>query len=189
MHPEVLQQNDRILVVNPLELQLEDDSWYSAAQVSVPGVPRNALMNLDPYRIPEHSIAGGGFVIKHTTPEPEILLIFRRGCWDIPKGKLDKGESIEQCAVREVQEEVGIEDVTAIQPLGYTWHGFDRKGAFYVKQTYWYEMRTSETHFSPQAEEDIEDVAWFPWSQAKERVDFPVLSLHMKQVEKHIHSG
>ena len=184
--PDALKSQAVTLIVNPLEVHLKDDTWYSEGRLALPGVPPEAIPNLAPYLPPKHSIAGGGFVIRRTGLEPEILLILRKGKWDIPKGKLDEGESIQDCALREVQEEVGITEVEAIQPLGCTWHCFAKKGTFWVKQTYWYEMRTPEMSFTPQEEESIEEVAWVPWSRAITKVEFPIFSLHMKQVEQQI---
>ncbi len=63
--------------------------------------------------------AGGGLI---TNQKDEILLIFRRDKWDLPKGKLDKGETLEQCALREVQEETGLRKVTLQSPLTETYH-------------------------------------------------------------------
>ena len=65
--------------------------------------------------------AAGGMV---KNEKNETLLIFRRGKWDLPKGKLDKGESLEECAVREVEEETGLKNVKLVSPLIITYHTY-----------------------------------------------------------------
>lgn len=169
------------LVVDPL--LLSETAWYGKDTLRTANIPVTAIQNVDPYLSPRLVIAGGGFLVRQQGDEKEIALIYRRQKWDIPKGKLDPGETYEACAVREVQEELGIQDIQSIQPLGSTWHCYDRKGKFCIKRTYWYEMETSETVFHPQEEEDIEEVTWFPWSEAKEVLGFPVFSMHMTYVE------
>ena len=147
-------------------------------------VPRSAALNLDPYLPPKTVTAGGGYVVRPGEDEPDVLLIFRRGVWDLPKGKQDKGETIKACALREVREEVGIDEALRVEePLGATVHGYPEKDKYRVKTTHWFLMRTSQTRFTPQAEEDIEKVAWVPWSEAKRRIGFETLRLHMEAVE------
>ncbi len=102
--------------------------------------------------------AGGGLVVNE---KDEILVIFRRGHWDLAKGKVDKGETIEDAAVREVMEETGIKDIQREELLSESYHAFKRKdGKRILKRSFWYLMRThwQETH--PQIEEDIEQVLW-----------------------------
>lgn len=94
------------------------------------------------------------------------LLIFRRGFWDLPKGKIDDGESPEQAAVREVQEETGLRQLSLGQPLPDTYHTYtDKKGRRVLKKTYWYFMDTNETTLIPQTEEDIEEAVWMSATQ------------------------
>ena len=174
---------ETVLVIDPMKLSVGDTTWYGKDTLKTAYVPVSAIQNMDPYLSPRLVIAGGGFLVRQQGGEKEIALIFRRQKWDIPKGKLDPGESYEACAIREVQEELGIEDVHSKQSLGSTWHCYDRKGKFCIKRTYWYEMETTETVFNPQEEEDIEEVTWFPWSQAKEVLGFPIFSMHMTHVE------
>ncbi|UOB17005.1 NUDIX hydrolase [Abyssalbus ytuae] len=103
-------------------------------------------------------IAGGG-VVKNSNEE--ILFIFRNGKWDLPKGKLDKGETIEEAAIREVEEETGVKDLKITRFLDKTYHIFKRNGKYKLKETYWYEMKTKyEGELFPQCEEGIEKVAW-----------------------------
>lgn len=102
--------------------------------------------------------AGGGLVYRKTG---EILLIFRRGKWDLPKGKHEKGETMEQCALREVEEETGLSGVRLLQHLTTTYHTYHESGKFILKESWWYTMEsTDETALVPQTEEDIDEVRW-----------------------------
>lgn len=146
-------------------------------------IPPEALCNADPYLPPKHITACGGYVVREQDGELQILMIKRRGFWDIPKGKLDAGESISECAVREVQEEVGIEAITLHQPLGTTLHGYAHKGSYAVKTTHWFLMTTDAEHFVPQADEDITKVRYRRWGKAIEKVGFETLREHLIRVE------
>lgn len=89
----------------------------------------------------------------------DVLFIYRFGKWDLPKGKLEKGESIKECAIREVEEECGITNLSIKNPLETTYHIFERKGNIILKITYWFLMNTSYTgELTPQIEEGIEQV-------------------------------
>ncbi len=102
--------------------------------------------------------AGGGFV---HTPDKKVLLIFRRGKWDLPKGKLDAGESLPDCAVREVAEETGLTVASLGDPLSTTYHIYKEKGELILKESYWYMMRSeAASPLVPQTEEDIEECRW-----------------------------
>lgn len=108
----------------------------------------------------QQSIAAGGIV---QNEKKEILFIFRRGKWDLPKGKLDKGESPETAAKREVEEETGAKNLTIKEKIGDTFHVYTWKDAEVLKQTHWYYMTcTGEQKLLAQEEEDITEVRWFP---------------------------
>ncbi len=104
-------------------------------------------------------IAAGGLV---TNEKGELLMIFRRGKWDLPKGKLDKGESIEACAVREVMEETGISGITLGGLIDTGFHEyFDTwLQEEVIKETHWYAMTAHSQPLVPQTEEDITDIKW-----------------------------
>ena len=107
------------------------------------------------YRLVE---AAGGLV---SNLAGDWLLIFRRGHWDLPKGKIDDGESPAEAAVREVQEETGLQHLELGDALPTTYHTYrDDKNRRILKPTYWFSMRTSEARLQPQAEEDIEEAVW-----------------------------
>ena len=105
-------------------------------------------------------IAAGGLVINEKN---EILFIYRRQHWDLPKGKLDEGESIEACAVREVQEETGLKKVEIVSFLSKTYHEYFDKwiNEDVEKESWWYLMKSSSSEtLIPQTEEDIEKIVW-----------------------------
>lgn len=115
-------------------------------------------------------IAAGGLVFNELN---ELLMIFRRGKWDLPKGKLDEGESIESCAVREVQEETGIRNLVLGKLIGKTHHKYFDKwvNEDVVKESWWYEMKTTSTEeLIPQTEEDIEAIKWVNDTELREKL-------------------
>jgi ADP-ribose pyrophosphatase YjhB (NUDIX family) len=90
-----------------------------------------------------------------------ILMIFRRGKWDLPKGKLDDGESIEECAIREVCEETGLQYLTLDGKICDTYHIYTLKNQHFLKQTAWYKMKgSSRDKLKPQKEENIMEARW-----------------------------
>ena len=100
--------------------------------------------------------AAGGVVVK----DDKMLLIFRRGVWDLPKGKLDDGESSKKGAAREVQEETGVR-VALHGRICTTWHTYKLNGNRILKRTKWYRMSVvDDRRMAPQADEDIEKLAW-----------------------------
>jgi ADP-ribose pyrophosphatase YjhB (NUDIX family) len=102
--------------------------------------------------------AGGGLV---SNRRGDYLLISRNGMWDLPKGHQDPGEDIETTALREVQEETGIEDLELRDLICVTDHCYLRNGKWHLKHTWWYDMLyTDPTDLTPQLEEDISKAAW-----------------------------
>lgn len=101
--------------------------------------------------------AAGGLVLN---PKGKGLFIFRRGHWDLPKGKMEEGESKKETALREVMEETGLANVSLISKLTTTYHIYrlSKSNRRVLKPTYWYLMNTSDKDISPQVEEDIEAV-------------------------------
>jgi 8-oxo-dGTP pyrophosphatase MutT (NUDIX family) len=102
--------------------------------------------------------AGGGLV---KNEKGEILFMFRRGKWDLPKGKLDPGESLEDCAVREVREETGVDGLSIVKFLLVTEHEYEEHGSWILKESHWYLMKaSSQEPLIPQTEEDISELRW-----------------------------
>lgn len=111
--------------------------------------------------------AAGGLVMRH---DGAFLGIFRLGRWDLPKGKADPGESPQQTALREVQEECGIGGLTILQALPDTFHIYPYKTGFALKRTYWFTMNWDGSGtLEPETAEGIESVRWFT---ADERAEF-----------------
>lgn len=110
-------------------------------------------------------IAAGGVVLN---PEKEILMIFRRGKWDLPKGKLDKGETLENCAVREVGEETGLSGIELGVKITTTYHTYMDFGKHILKESHWYKMQCGpHQKLIPQTEEDITDMKWIKQTEVK----------------------
>jgi 8-oxo-dGTP pyrophosphatase MutT (NUDIX family) len=103
--------------------------------------------------------AAGGVILND---QDEMLFIFRLGRWDLPKGKVEDGESEQEGAVREVEEECGVHRPKVIKPLLTTWHTYIQDGEPILKSTAWFLMRYSGSRvLRPQQEEGITDVRWF----------------------------
>ncbi|WP_055435453.1 NUDIX hydrolase [Lacinutrix algicola] len=103
-------------------------------------------------------IAGGGKVYNKNN---EILFIYRNNKWDLPKGKAEKKETIEDTAIREVEEETGVSGLKIDKPLETTYHIFKRNDKLKIKITYWFKMTTNfDGELFPQEEEGITKVQW-----------------------------
>lgn len=102
--------------------------------------------------------ASGGLV---KSAKNDILVIFRRGKWDLPKGKIEKRESPKVAAIREVEEECGIGNLEIVKLIDTTYHTYKLKDKNILKRTYWYEMLHKEKQVpSPQTEEEITEACW-----------------------------
>jgi ADP-ribose pyrophosphatase YjhB (NUDIX family) len=114
-------------------------------------------------------IAGGGKVLND---KGEILFIYRNDKWDLPKGKAERKESIEETSIREVEEETGIKDLKIVKPLDTTYHIFKRNGRHKIKVTYWFEMYTTyKGTFTPEESEGITKVAWLDAEQTNKALE------------------
>lgn len=130
--------------------------------------------------------AAGGVLYRNSTGMVEVLLIFRRGVWDLPKGKREDYESFESCAVREVAEEVGLDAPYAELYLTDTYHEYEEGGNRIGKTTKWYSMKllNQDGVPKPQAEEGITDLMWVTLSEAKNKVEFDNLVQVLNAFEK-----
>ncbi|WP_075590457.1 NUDIX hydrolase [Labilibacter marinus] len=127
--------------------------------------------------------AAGGVVYNSNN---EILFIHRLGVWDLPKGKAEKGESIEETALREVEEECAISPLKIIKPLNSTFHTYTLKGKLILKKTYWYKMEYAGNDIpKPQLEEDITEACWIPSNNVKKVTDntYPSIKEVLFEVE------
>ncbi len=125
--------------------------------------------------MPKQIEAAGGVVFRMLPKQlgTEVLLIYRNKIWDLPKGKLEKGETIEMCAVREVAEETGTQLPMIVDELGTTYHEYIEKGKEIGKTTFWYSMIFPRIQsLVPQLEEGIERIEWTSLEKAKEIVGF-----------------
>jgi 8-oxo-dGTP pyrophosphatase MutT (NUDIX family) len=110
--------------------------------------------------------AGGGLVYNQ---KGEVLFIFRNGKWDLPKGGIEKGEEIEDTAMREVEEETGVGSLSITRKLQKTYHVFKRNGKYKLKVTHWFEMQSNFDGMPyPQENEGIEKAVWLNPEQVKE---------------------
>ena len=116
--------------------------------------------------------AAGAILFRKNEDQIEIALIFRKGKWDLPKGKREKGEDIRVCAKRELEEELGISDVLIGEELIQTYHEYNQFDEDWGKTTYWYVATAPNQEFTPEAEEDIEKVEWCDVLKAREKVEY-----------------
>lgn len=133
---------------------LEKTNRYKSVTIFTPDVEQLFSDLLLHYDLIE---AAGGLIFN---PKNEVLMIYRRGFWDMAKGKIDPGETSEEAAVREVLEETGIE-VKLGHFICHTYHTYrNQKDKRKLKRTYWYHMTTTNSSFKLQYEEDIEKGEW-----------------------------
>jgi len=103
-------------------------------------------------------IAGGGKVYNN---DEKVLFICRNDKWDLPKGKVEIHESIEEGAIREVEEETGVSGLVITKPLSTTYHIFKRNGRYKIKITYWFKMHTTfDGKLVPEIKEGITKAKW-----------------------------
>jgi 8-oxo-dGTP pyrophosphatase MutT (NUDIX family) len=102
-------------------------------------------------------IAAGGLV---KAPDGSLLVIFRNGKWDLPKGKIEKGETIKKCAVREIGEETGVERAKVVKEFMRTHHVYEQEGKRILKESVWYLMTAGKVKPKPRVEEGITKAEW-----------------------------
>lgn len=110
------------------------------------------------FRAHFREITAAGGVVEND--RGEVLLIRRRGKWDLPKGKLDGDETPEQAALREVEEECGLTDLILLDYLTETFHIYDLDNSKVLKRTVWFRMQSNQAELTPETEEDIEEAVW-----------------------------
>jgi 8-oxo-dGTP pyrophosphatase MutT (NUDIX family) len=120
--------------------------------------------------------AGGGLVKNELG---EILFIFRRGFWDLPKGKKDPGEKFKQCAIREVEEETGLTQIETGKKICTTYHTYIENNRKILKKTRWYDMTATKSQpLVPQFNEGIQQIEWVNANNIREKIEhsFPLIS-------------
>jgi len=128
--------------------------------------------------------AGGGLVYNKNG---EVLFIFRNGKWDLPKGGKEKREKMKLTAMREVEEETGVDNLIITKKLQKTYHIFKRNGIYKLKITQWYEMKTDfEGTPVGQLEEGIEKVAWLNPEQIQEAMKNSYENIKLVFEEDHL---
>ena len=114
-------------------------------------------------------VAAGGMVFN---PSGDLLMMIRKGMWDMPKGKLEEGESIDNCATREVTEETGLSSITIGEKLSISYHTYFYNDQLVVKPSHWYKMNFTGIEIpKPQIEEYISEIRWVKKDEAKKLLD------------------
>jgi len=112
-------------------------------------------------------IEAAGGVVKNN--ENKYLLIKRNNIWDLPKGKINKQESAESAAIREVAEETGVLNLKTEKKIDTTYHIYKLNERWILKKTHWFLLLTNHKgNPIPQIEEDITEVCWCESNLAKE---------------------
>jgi len=130
--------------------------------------------------------AAGGMVYND---KKEILLIYRKGKWDLPKGKIETHEPTNECAIREVQEETGIKEAQIIEKLATTYHEYILNDKPILKRTEWFLMKSNYGGvFEPQLIEDITEVIWKPlsYSEVQDLETYPLIRYVLQKGLKRI---
>lgn len=120
--------------------------------------------------------AAGGLV---TAPTGECLMILRDGHWDLPKGMVEHGETLRQAALREVEEETGVQALPHPTLITKTYHIYDKYGGWHLKQTSWYAMRAQRSVPRPQTEEAISQAVWTQHDECLQRLGGSYRSLQI----------
>ncbi len=178
---EVFFNHNRLIIANPdmggflnpdIEIFIDNDkgiltdtvNLFLGNQVKTMIIRGNPTSIWPLFRISFTEIpAAGGMV----TSNNKYLFIFRKGKWDLPKGKIDNGETPEEAAFREVSEETGLKDFSIIHQLPSTWHiyypKFEPPGSKPIlKETKWFLMKAvPDQTLIPERGEEIEEVCWF----------------------------
>lgn len=129
-------------------------------------------------------VAGGGMVFNE---KDEILFIHRNGRWDLPKGKMEKNEDIRETALREVEEETGVQHLEITGFLQKTYHIFKRNGKYKLKVTHWYTMKSNyQGPLQPEETEGITKVKWKSLEKARKALENSYANIQLLFPEKYL---
>ena len=120
--------------------------------------------------------AAGGLVC---TDDGDCLMIHREGRWDLPKGMVERGETLATTALREVSEETGVAACPSVRIVAKTYHIYDKYGGWHLKQTSWFAMRAQRIQPHPQTEEEITEAVWVPGEVCLDRLSTSYASLQI----------
>ncbi len=163
VEPEINFKNYKLKTVN-IEKAIKKLQEKNIQSVRLIGKNKDKLLKRFLKLLP-NVIAGGGKVYNENG---DILFIYRNDKWDLPKGKAEGKETIDETAIREVEEETGVQGLQITKPLEMTYHIFKRNGKYKIKVTYWFEMKTSyKGELIPQEKEGITKVEWLNENQIK----------------------
>lgn len=181
------QKKDTVLVrIHSLdELKMMYDELVTKNQfIEVYYYHENEKLLLSSFSLAFKVIEAAGGLVKNK--KGEYLFIFRNGKWDLPKGKIEKGEGIKKAAIREVEEECGIGKLKIVKELESTYHTYHVEEKAILKRTYWFEMLCEdESKLIPQTEEGITEVKWLSKKNLKQVCDNTYESI--KEVLKNVH--
>lgn len=164
---------------NRVESKNPDKTWFpttaaevaaAIAQISIASESCFVLVHNDVDFLITHSAAcfhvieaAGGIVVNQKN---KMLFIFRRGKWDLPKGKMELQETPEFCAEREIEEETGVNQLSLHHKLMDTYHIYEERGLQILKISHWFYFSSSfEGIVHPQLEEDITEIKWFSFDE------------------------
>ena len=153
-----------VLLLNELSAQISHTIMHETQDSTIEKIvlTHSSLETLEHFFFKHFNLiqAAGGIIENENN---ELLIIFRRGKWDLPKGKIDLNETPEICALREVEEETGLKNISLGALICMTYHVYEAFGKKMLKETYWYKMNVvGLQQLQPQTEEDIESAIWIP---------------------------